>query len=50
MTAEDRVALILGRAIIRAEALQTQLEEAQAQLRDHQTPKAPRKRNAKPAA
>lgn len=32
LTAEDRVALILGRAIIRAEALQTQLDQARAEL------------------
>ncbi len=32
LSAEDRVALILGRAVIRAEALQAALEQAQAKL------------------
>lgn len=32
MTAADRIALILGRAVIRAESLQTELEQAQAKI------------------
>lgn len=34
LTAEDRVALILGRAIHRAEALQVQVEALEAELAD----------------
>ncbi len=36
MTANDRVALILGRAIIRAEALAAELEELRARLEEHE--------------
>ncbi len=36
MTAEDRVAIILGRAIIRAEALQAANEDLGARLAEHE--------------
>lgn len=32
MTAADRIALILGRAVIRAETLQAEFEQAQARI------------------
>lgn len=41
MGAEDRVALILGRAIMRAEALQAQLEAAQARIAELEAAAAP---------
>lgn len=34
LSAEDRVALILGRAILRAEALDAQLEATRAEIRE----------------
>jgi len=37
VNAEDRIALILGRAIMRAEALHAQLEQAQQRLAEHET-------------
>jgi hypothetical protein len=36
--AEDRVALLLGRAIIRVEVLETELELAKARLAEHEQP------------
>ncbi len=36
MSAEDRVAIILGRAIIRAEALQAENEALRARLAEHE--------------
>ncbi len=36
MNAEDRVSLILGRAIIRAEALQAENEQLRARLDEHE--------------
>ena len=39
LTAEDRVALLLGRAIMRAEALQVQNENLRAQIAAGEKPK-----------
>ena len=36
MSAQDRLALILGRAIIRAEALQAENEQLRARLAEHE--------------
>ncbi len=36
LTAQDRVALILGRAIMRAEALQAENEQLRARLAEHE--------------
>lgn len=37
VNAQDRIALILGRAIMRTEALQAQLEEAQKRIADFES-------------
>ena len=41
MNAEDRIALLLGRAVMRAEALQAQLEQAQKRIAELEPPAEP---------
>jgi len=41
VTLDDRLALILGRAIIRAEALTVELEQAQARIAELEQPEDP---------